>query len=508
MGRFIIICGRYLLNMKKAIILARVSTEEQTEGHSIPAQLERARQYCRHKELLVQSEHPFDESSLKDKRTKFEAVIHEIEKSTESLSLIVETIDRLQRSFKESVLFEKFRKQGKLEIHFIRENLIVNKESNSSELIRWDMGVMFARSYVLQISDNVKRSQKHKLEKGEYPGPAPFGYKNTTGENNTKNIEPDSFKANIVKKIFELYASGAYSMDEVRKKIKDEYTITVHKSKVDHILKNPFYHGEMRYKGALYPHRYKTLIPRETFNTAQNIKKSYKKTPFKHAGLPYLYRGLIKCDDCGCLFTPEKKKKQYVYYHCTEYKGKHGTKWIREEEITRQFSQALDNIKVPQEVAKDICNTLRASHKGKKDYHETMYKQLTSEHQKYTSRIENMYEDKLDGLISQEYYTNKVSGYRSKQNEIQEKLNNLKKADEDYYISAEYILNLANRASALFKSSEPKLKRQILKLALQNCTIKDENLSFTYKNPFNVLAEGVYCNNWLPGQDSNLRQIG
>ena len=156
----------------KAIILARVSTEEQTEGHSIPAQLESARQYCQRKDLSIQSEHPFDESSLKDTRTKFDAVIHEIESSNEPIALIVETIDRLQRSFKESVLFEELRKQGKLEIHFIRENLIVNKESNSSELIRWDMGVMFARSYVLQISDNVKRSQKHKIEKGEYPGRA------------------------------------------------------------------------------------------------------------------------------------------------------------------------------------------------------------------------------------------------------------------------------------------------------------------------------------------------
>ena len=55
----------------KAIILARVSTEEQlTDGQSIPAQLEKARQYASRKGLEVKSEYQFDESSLKDRRTK------------------------------------------------------------------------------------------------------------------------------------------------------------------------------------------------------------------------------------------------------------------------------------------------------------------------------------------------------------------------------------------------------------------------------------------------------
>ena len=36
----------------------------------------------------------------------------------------------------------------------------------------------------------------------------------------------------------------------------------------------------------------------------------------------------------GSAITPEKHKG-HVYYHCTQYNGKHGAKWLREEEITR-----------------------------------------------------------------------------------------------------------------------------------------------------------------------------
>jgi len=111
----------------KAIILARVSTEDQMqEGYSIPAQLQRAIEYCQRKNLVIQSQYSFDESSTKDQRKKFELVVDEIKKEKEVVALVVETVDRLQRSFKESVMLDELRKAGKLEIHFLRELLKKN----------------------------------------------------------------------------------------------------------------------------------------------------------------------------------------------------------------------------------------------------------------------------------------------------------------------------------------------------------------------------------------------
>ncbi len=58
------------------------------------------------------------------------------------------------------MVLDNLRKDGKVEIHFLREGLILNLRSNSSDILRWDVGVMFARSYVLQLSDNIKRSKE------------------------------------------------------------------------------------------------------------------------------------------------------------------------------------------------------------------------------------------------------------------------------------------------------------------------------------------------------------
>jgi DNA invertase Pin-like site-specific DNA recombinase len=200
----------------RAIILARVSTEEQmVEGQSIPAQLARAQEYAQKKELEVTSEYQFDESSTKDRRAKFDKVIDEIKKSKVPIALIVETVDRLQRSFRESVYLDEYRKEGKLELHFIRENLIIHKDSNSSEIQRWDLAVFVAKSYVLQISDNVKRTFDQKIRNGEIIKKASIGYLNVEDERGNRTVILDPLRAPLVKMVFELYAAGNNSMQTV-----------------------------------------------------------------------------------------------------------------------------------------------------------------------------------------------------------------------------------------------------------------------------------------------------
>src|SRR3989344_1947136 len=158
----------------KAIILARESDKNQDSND---AQLSRILDYVKSKSLEEWKIIKLKESSTKGYRTKFQEIIEVIKKSKETIAVVVDTVDRLQRSFKESVIFDELRKEGKVEIHFYRENLVINKKSNSADILRWDMGVMFAKSYVLQLSDNVKRKYEKMREDGEITGLPPIGYK-------------------------------------------------------------------------------------------------------------------------------------------------------------------------------------------------------------------------------------------------------------------------------------------------------------------------------------------
>src|SRR3989338_7789093 len=63
--------------------------------------------------------------------------------------------------------------------------------------------------------------------------------------------------------------------------------------------------------------------------------------------------------------------------------------------------------------------------------------------------------------------------FRIEQRSIKEKLNNLHTADEDYYTTANYLLDLSRRIPQLFESSKPEIKRRFINLILSNPTLDD-----------------------------------
>lgn len=160
--------------------------------------------------------------------------------------MVADTIDRVQRSFKESVVLDNLRKEGKVEIHFMREGLVLNLKSNSADILRWDMGVMFARSYVLQLSDNVKRSKEEALKKGVCIGRAPLGYLRVVDERGEKTIIPDPATKALVQEMFSQYATGDFSLKSLTAFVKDIGLTTSNgrplvKSQIESMLKKPFY---------------------------------------------------------------------------------------------------------------------------------------------------------------------------------------------------------------------------------------------------------------------------
>ena len=327
------------------------------EGYSIPAQLERAKEYASRKDLDVVEVYQFDESSSVDQRKKFELVVNYIKKSNETIALVVETVDRLQRSFKESVIFDEFRKSGKLDIHFIRENLIIHKESNSSDIQRWDLAVFVAKSYVLQLSDNVKRSIAQKIKNGEFTSKAPIGYLNVNLEGKN-TIVPDPDRSHYVVKMFELYSQRRFSFKTISEEMRSLGLVTssgknLATSQIERIIKNPFYHGVMQIKGAEFPHCYKPLISKELYDECQKIRIGYRKKPFQYAAKPFALRGIIKCDYCGCMITPQQQGK-YIYYTCTNYRKNCKPIYIREEELLEPIIEKLKTMKVPETKAKEI----------------------------------------------------------------------------------------------------------------------------------------------------------
>lgn len=156
------------------------------------------------------------ESSTRGGRIKFYEMLEYVKQQKHKTAIVVNCVDRLQRGYKECVELDDLRKQGRIEIHFYKEGFYLHKDSTSSDILRWDMGVLSAKMYVGSLRDNVIRSQEYKRENGQWQSCAPVGYLNISKTKTTPaDIVIDEERAPKVKRLFEEYAKGGRTLQDI-----------------------------------------------------------------------------------------------------------------------------------------------------------------------------------------------------------------------------------------------------------------------------------------------------
>lgn len=88
--------------------------------------------------------------------------------------------------------------------------------------------------------------------------------------------------------------------------------------------------------------------------------------------------------------------------------------------------------------------------------------------------------------------------------EITIRLEQLQEAEDNYYFTSKYVLEIVNRAFELFVSSEVEEKRQLIKLILSNLRIEGEKLVWDVQKPFDLFLNATDSTGWLGREDSNL----
>lgn len=130
---------------QKAIILVRVSTKEQEEEHSIEAQQHRLTEYCQRKNLEIV------ESSSRGDRKQCKEMIKFAKNHRDTIAVVADKVDRIQRRISEISLLEESIKAGKIELHFRTEAYVINKESQSHARLMWGMNVLMWHNLTLIV---------------------------------------------------------------------------------------------------------------------------------------------------------------------------------------------------------------------------------------------------------------------------------------------------------------------------------------------------------------------
>ncbi len=73
----------------------------------------------------------------------------------------------------------------------------------------------------------------------------------------------------------------------------------------------------------------------------------------------------------------------------------------------------------------------------------------------------------------------------------------LKEAEDSYFVTATYLVDLTQRAYELFRSSEVEERRQLIKLVLSNLRIEGKKVLYEAQKPFDMLLDFSDRQAWL-----------
>lgn len=510
----------------RAVLYARVSSKEQErEGFSIPAQLKLMKEYAANAGFIIEREYVDVETAKQSGRSSFNEMVTYLRRHQSIRTLLVEKTDRLYRNLKDWVTIDEL----DVEIHFVKEGDVLSADSRSSEKFMHGIKVLMAKNYIDNLSEETKKGMTEKAAQGIWPSVAPLGYVNVEGANGKRVIEVDPETASMVVRIFEWYSSGKYSIRELGKKARAAgFT---HKrsgrplptSSIQTMLRNRIYTGAFEWNGQLYDGVHDPIVPYEEWERVQGILDGRRASKEKSMPHRYTFSGLVKCGHCGCALVGEIKKGKYIYYHCTGNKGKCDEPYTRQEVLEQEFERGLKRLTFDDTIFDWMREALIESFADeKRDFTASMEK-FTQERDRLQRRIDNMYVDKLDGRVDDEFYNRMRFKWRREQERCLKDIERLQNADAAYMEDGIQLLRLAKDAHRLFRERPPQDQSKMLKLLCSNSSWRDGKLSLTFSQPFDLIEEKVVQTEqaqnagigdsarfeiWLPGSDSNQRPSG
>ena len=152
-------------------------------------------------------------------------------------AIICWKLDRLARNFLDGgLIMDMLQKNIIKEIRTYEATHLPN-ESAFIMAMQFGMANQFSRD----LSVNVKRGNRAKLEKGGWPNHPPFGYLNDKAN---KTIIIDESRSKYTVKAFELYATGSHSFQEISDILYSEGLRTnsgkkVYRATIHRIVTNP-----------------------------------------------------------------------------------------------------------------------------------------------------------------------------------------------------------------------------------------------------------------------------
>ncbi|MGH8930717.1 MAG: recombinase family protein [Egibacteraceae bacterium] len=262
-------------------------------------------------------------------RPALQAMLRRVYEQRDVDYVIVYSVDRFARNRRDdaNILFE-LRAAG-AQLISVKENI---DSTPAGQLLHAIMAGI-SEWYRNNLASEVARGMAQKAQNGGTNGWAPVGYLNNGEEIEGRKIRTvtiDPVRGPLVRYAFEAYATGKYSLRQLLEELTDlgltnrpmpsKPERPLQLSKLNWLLRNPYYMGIVTYKGAQYQGRHEPLVTPQLFEQVQAMLDARGRAGEKRRIHHHYLKGTVYCGYCASRLCFNLAKGRhgglYPYFFC------------------------------------------------------------------------------------------------------------------------------------------------------------------------------------------------
>lgn len=470
--------------MKTFYAYIRVSTVKQGQtGVSLDEQRAAIEAYAKRHGLAISEWFEEQLTAAKRGRPAFLAMLTGLRRGL-ARGVIIHKIDRSARNLRDWADLGDLI-DGGVAVHFANESLDLHSRGGR---LAADIQAIVAADFIRNLREETLKGLNGRLKQGLYPFCAPLGYLDK-GKGNLKEI--DTLKGPQVQEAFQLYATGAYSLESLvnelyKRGLRNARAGKVTRAGLSKMFNNPFYIGLMRVKttGTIHRGNHAPLISPDLFERVQaQLKRGRKVKTRTH---DFLFRGLFRCTVCKRHLIGETHKG-FVYYRCHEKGCPSGC--FREEALDTALQRAWTPFAVTDAWKLRLSGVLDSVLSAEGNSEAERKSQLRAQIGAAKSRLDRVTDAFVDGALDK-------ASYESRRRTLLEEENRLVAALEGDAISSARIrsfvletLELAIMAQRSYRLANSAEKREMAILLSSNRTVTGKCASVEPYFPFHIMAK-------------------
>ncbi len=482
-------------NNDRAVIYLRVSSKGQEEnGFSLDAQEKMCKEYAEKENLQVVKIWKGAESAWgKIERANFKEMITYVKKNSDIKHIIFDIEDRMTRNYRDKLDIDELVFGGlNITVHFARTHSIYGADASPEKKFALNIGVAVSAKLSDDISRKTTMGMTEKAEQGIYPSRAPIGYLNN---HRSGKIDVDPERAPFIKKLFELAASGEYSLQMIEDILYKEglrerlHGGRVRKNTLYRVLHNPMYYGEFFWAKKLYQGTHFPLISKDLYERAHKALSQFQRPRVTTCNYPF--SNLLHCKTCGCSVVGDFAKKKYMYYRCSFAKGQHPhEKYIREHLLDEAFAEMIDGVSITQDIAKWLQKAVDLRLKYVEKAQNKEIARLKAELSKTKAKLEQLYVVGLDRGYSPEFINHNEKRYKSRIAELTQQIQSHQINPESVRQKSIDILKLVCNMGTIYRAAPMAEKKPLLRHIASDYLLDGRKIYPKYREPFAIFAEG------------------